>query len=205
MTRSEAGKLGAIASKSFFENLKKINRENYLLNPIYCLQCNDIIPFEKRKKYKFCNHSCAAGFNNKLYQKRIPGKYSKNKTCLNCDEKLNVEFNKLYCNRICLEMFRINQWISGKISGTIYTGTASWVKKYLRTIHENKCQLCGWNKINLKSGVIPLQIDHIDGNYLNNNFDNLQLICPNCHSLTPNFGALNKGSGRPYRYTISTN
>lgn len=37
-----------------------------------------------------------------------------------------------------------------------------------------------------------LQIHHIDGNHYNNEESNLQLLCPNCHSLTPTFGALNK-------------
>ena len=32
-------------------------------------------------------------------------------------------------------------------------------------------------------------LPHIDGN---NEESNLQLLCPNCHSLTPTFGALNK-------------
>lgn len=30
----------------------------------------------------------------------------------------------------------------------------------------------------------PLEIEHIDGNALNNKEDNLILLCPNCHSLT---------------------
>lgn len=34
---------------------------------------------------------------------------------------------------------------------------------------------------------IPLELHHIDGNRINNNKDNLQLLCPNCHSLTDNF------------------
>ena len=36
------------------------------------------------------------------------------------------------------------------------------------------------------------EIHHIDGNHYNNEESNLQLLCPNCHSLTPTFGALNK-------------
>ena len=46
----------------------------------------------------------------------------------------------------------------------------------------------------------PLQIHHIDGNYKNNSEENLELLCPNCHSLTHNYGTLNKGNGRDYRY-----
>jgi 5-methylcytosine-specific restriction endonuclease McrA len=31
---------------------------------------------------------------------------------------------------------------------------------------------------------------------LNHNEKNLNLLCPNCHSLTPTYGSLNKGNGR---------
>ena len=59
---------------------------------------------------------------------------------------------------------------------------------------------CGWCEINPTSGKIPLEIEHIDGNYKNNTEENLILLCPNCHSLTPTYRALNKGHGRKERY-----
>ena len=39
----------------------------------------------------------------------------------------------------------------------------------------------------------------LDGNYLNNSEDNLDLICPNCHSLTPTYKGANLGNGRKER------
>jgi 5-methylcytosine-specific restriction endonuclease McrA len=38
-----------------------------------------------------------------------------------------------------------------------------------------------------------------DGNSENNLEENLRLLCPNCHSLSPNFRNLNKGYGRKWR------
>ena len=52
---------------------------------------------------------------------------------------------------------------------------------------------------------MPLEVEHIDGNYLNNSEENLDLICPNCHSLTATYKGANKGKGRKERnkYSLS--
>lgn len=48
-----------------------------------------------------------------------------------------------------------------------------------------KC-VCGFDK-RRKDGGLILEIDHIDGNHLNEARENLRVLCPNCHALTPNF------------------
>lgn len=48
------------------------------------------------------------------------------------------------------------------------------------------CSVCGQEPLwNGKSLV--LQIDHIDGNCVNDTLDNLRYLCPNCHTQTDNF------------------
>ena len=49
----------------------------------------------------------------------------------------------------------------------------------------NKCEECGISSWQGK--VLTLEIHHVDGNRTNNNFENLQLLCPNCHALTDNW------------------
>lgn len=51
------------------------------------------------------------------------------------------------------------------------------------------CRLDSWT-----DQPIPLELDHIDGNHQNNALENLRLLCPNCHALTPTFRGKNKTS-----------
>lgn len=45
-----------------------------------------------------------------------------------------------------------------------------------------KCHLSSW-----LGEPIPLELHHKDGDNTNNLKNNIELLCPNCHSLTPNF------------------
>ena len=94
----------------------------------------------------------------------------------------------------------IERWKNGEESGMRgEDGISLNIRRYIFDKYKNECCECGWNKVNKTTGKIPLQIDHIDGNYKNNKEDNLRLLCPNCHSLTDTYGILNRGKGREYR------
>ena len=73
------------------------------------------------------------------------------------------------------------------------------IKAYLFKKFDKKCAKCGWGEINPYTNSIPLEIDHIDGNYKNNFEDNLILLCPNCHSLTETYKGANINHGRKSR------
>ncbi len=53
-------------------------------------------------------------------------------------------------------------------------------------IKERKCECCCIAEI-YNNKPLTLQLHHIDGNSMNNNISNLQILCPNCHSQTDNF------------------
>lgn len=73
------------------------------------------------------------------------------------------------------------------------------VERYIFQKYNNKCARCEWSQFNLHTGTLPLEIDHIDGNFQNNKEENLILICPNCHALTKPHKGANRGNGRYYR------
>ncbi len=125
------------------------------------------------------------------------------KKCLLCSKEASRPGYK-YCSNACQINYQyqsyIKKWKSGKVNGLQRIGIVSrYIKRYLRKKFGNKCCLCGWSRINIKTGQVPLVADHIDGNWRNNNESNLRLICPNCDALTPTYAGLNKGNGRKNR------
>lgn len=152
-------------------------------------------PSEYKRK-KFCNNSCAASYNNKHKEK-------KHKYCLNCGKEISLH-NQKYCSAECQQNYQykeyIDRWKNRFESGIRGEYLISrYIKRYLLEKYDNKCCKCGWNKINNFTGTIPLEVHHKDGDYTNNSEENLELLCPNCHSLTETYKAGNMGNGRKDR------
>lgn len=134
--------------------------------------------------------------------KRIAPRNKKIRYCSRCGKELKHEIRTNYCSAACKSKHNHCEWIALWKGGKIGNHTEQIpgaIRRYLHEKYGGACEECGWNKTNISTGRVPLTVHHIDGNSSNNDESNLQLLCPNCHSLKPNYGSLNKGNGRTKR------
>lgn len=125
------------------------------------------------------------------------------RVCLVCGKPL-TKYQKKYCSPQCTNDGKyqdfITKWKNGEEQGMRGEYNISrHIKRYLFEKYNYKCSKCGWGEMNPYSKLIPLEIEHIDGNYQNNKEENLTLLCPNCHSLTATYKGANRGNGRKSR------
>lgn len=125
--------------------------------------------------------------------KMIENNESKSFICrtLKCKpETLNLYFKKMnitYVGNMGLKGKKIS---NKRKSATEYlgnknVGTSKLRKKLIEDgIKKNECEICGID--NWLGNEITLELHHVDGNRFNNSLDNLQILCPNCHSQTEN-------------------
>jgi hypothetical protein len=199
-------------AKSIREKLRDYNIKDIKVSiPIIiknCQYCNEEFESPTVENRKFCSQTCSAKYNNsqlvRITNSNQPLKYGKKaehpeitpNKCLNCD--VNIERARKFCSHKCEKTYKKNE-IFTKIENNDTSLDSRNYKTYLIYKFGEKCMECGWNKKNLFSNKIPIELEHIDGNSDNNSLSNLKLLCPNCHSLTPTYKSLNTGNGRHKR------
>lgn len=156
-----------------------------------CKNCgiNDAIKYSKYTDGNFCSKECARGFSTKLNRLEINIKLSKKlKGCAsNKPEYSNEKWLEIKNKR---DVTYHNIIMNAEYS----TLKDSRLRKRIILEQNNKCNRCHLDK--WLSEQIVLELEHIDGDHLNNNRDNLEALCPNCHSLTPTWRGKNKHDNR---------
>jgi hypothetical protein len=197
MTREEVSFLGVVAARKAIALLKEERISEYYKSSKKCLFCGKAIPYEQKRK-KFCNHSCAASFNNVGVRRNGDAP----SCCLWCGKTLKSSSGK-YCDGFCQSEFIHKNFIDGWMSGNIQGGGSSFenlsshIRRWLVERYGKKCSICGveiWN-----GEPVPLVVDHIDGNPTNHCSENLRFVCRNCDGLLPTFSGKNLGRGRTHR------
>lgn len=104
----------------------------------------------------------------------------------------------IYCSVQCQNDYQtkelLDRWLEGNYTNK-FGKFPQFAKDYIFEQQGHKCGICGikdWN-----GQPIVFQADHIDGNPDNLKPDNIQVICPNCHSQTDTWGK--KSNKQDYR------
>jgi hypothetical protein len=126
---------------------------------VHCKYCGKLLDDPVKK---FCNSSCAASYNN-----------SKRKLSQESKQKIS---KTLSTEKISNPDYRYSKSLKG------YHLREQLYKNGLK---ERKCEICGLTEWNGKE--ITLQLHHINGKHYDNRLENLQILCPNCHSQTDNY------------------
>lgn len=161
-----------------------ICRKNRCKKEHACVICGKMT-----KNPKYCSHSCSAKANNSD-RKNI-------RLCEYCNKEISGRYRSRFCSNNCSLEFndkrKIDEW---KRDYNVINGeyTPRWLKRYFLKKYKYKCEKCGWGERNTYTDSIPLQLHHKNGVYSDYREENLQLLCPNCHSLTENFGGRNTGN-----------
>jgi len=144
---------------------------------------------KETENLKFCSRSCSATHTNTVNPKRKRTAW-KTGECRGCGKTFQYrtkQSNGFYCSNKCQWSHkreeRIEDWKRGDFEACGKNGRLDrLVRKHLLEMAEYRCSECGWNK---------------DAD--NCRPENLRVLCPNCHSLTPTWKALNSGNGSKKR------
>lgn len=107
-----------------------------------------------------------------------------NKDSGSCKSTLHNMYKEL---NIDTSHFTGQNWNKGVYNYDLFTDgnhkkNGKTTLKPLIVLRGRKCECCGLTEWMGKE--INLEIHHIDGDHSNNELENLQLLCPNCHSYT---------------------
>ena len=130
--------------------------------------------------------------------------------CLNCGKQFKPSRNSTgkYCSLQCQQDYqhkqRVIAWKNGETNGLSGEySLAKYIRRYMLEKAGHRCERCGWCEVHPVTGKSPLEVHHKDGNYLNNSEDNLEVLCPNCHSLNKTYKNTGGHAGRKGRKKYS--
>lgn len=117
----------------------------------------------REKTAKYCSNSCR--------YKAMQGKGLTEYKCHHCEKTFfdSASTNRKYCSKVC-----VNKKLKQEFKPTFATVRKMMIARNLI----NKCERCGFDKYKQILGV-----HHKDRNRNNNDFSNLEVLCPNCHSI----------------------
>ena len=132
---------------------------------VKCRTCNKIFDVIKIRQFiaRYCSSEC--------YHKAMTGRGSIAYVCRHCGKKFQdaPSHKRVYCSRACVN----------KTAHKSFKPTYTTVRKTMeRRGMLKQCARCGFKKVPQILGV-----HHKDRKRSNNALNNLEVLCPNCHSI----------------------
>ena len=182
--------------KKAYKNIgRNFAKKEILKEKRFCVICGKEL---KGCQTKYCSVSCR---NRNKYLTE-----GNELVCQECGKTFKSRNNnRRFCSNECSAKYKakefLKQWIDGKIEINPNQNLPKSIREFLFERANYNCEECGFEGYNKATNHTILQIHHIDGNSGNNTIGNLKVLCPNCHAMTENYMALNKGrSARHKRY-----
>lgn len=142
--------------------------------------------FDKEKySHEYLQKLCSECFSYRQFAEKLGySPDSNNRIVKNIINKYDLDishfkgqgWNK---DSVDLSIFRYNNAVKSDVLIRALTLMRGW-----------KCEKC--EREEWEGQKIPLCVHHIDGVHINNELDNLQVLCPNCHAQTDNYCGRNK-------------
>jgi hypothetical protein len=164
-----------------------------------CLYCGKICTGKYSKK--FCSISCSVSSSNR---RRNHGEERQQKSiyCIYCGKIITNRHSK-FCSLLCSFEYKKNESYK-KIEEDQIIGHGT-LRKYLLHKQGERCSRCGWGERNPVSNSVCLDLHHKDGNAKNNRLSNVELMCPNCHSLTETYKRVGDKNRSRKSYRVNRN
>jgi len=132
---------------------------------IVCETCGvDFYSVGSDRDRKYCSIQC---------KRAKPPKWPRETNCAHCGTVFKQDREKTKCcSKVCAGLLKKQKLFDAGV----YCNSKSAKKELLK--RSTGCLRCGWN---VMSEV--LEVHHVDRNRSNNHISNLEILCPNCHTI----------------------
>lgn len=152
---------------------------------VICTGCNQEYNCPTRKfnfavkngRNLYCSNNCYHNHKKKLHSILTE--------CKNCGKEIwkqnsavsNSKTGNLYCSRSCAASTNNTLFKKWKNHPSYKNGIGGYRGLMFSSVDNPKCEECGYNNI------LALEVHHKDRDRTNNELDNLQILCCNCHTI----------------------